>query len=187
MHALTLKRFAPLLLGLLAVTSLSAMVRIGSGQPVQEKGDKPEKAEKPEKPKNKFIGADKCKSCHSTVDAGNQYHAWEQMAHSKAFATLASDRAKEIAKERSIANPQEAGECLKCHVLAYEAPKEMIKGKLKLELGVQCESCHGPGDNHMKARMAAAASEAPAEAYVKLPEGEILSKVGIENCLTCHN
>lgn len=152
-------------------------------------------AKKPAAAANKYIGADKCKNCHKAEESGNQFGHWQESGHAKAFATLASDEAKRIAKEKGIADPQKADECLRCHATAFGEPAEHIKKGFDGTLGVQCETCHGPGDNHMKARMAAAAKAAGgdgfgdegAKAPQKLPDGEILLSVGFDNCKRCHN
>src|SRR5690606_29793545 len=42
----------------------------------------------------------------------------------------------------------EAPECLRCHVTAYKKDAE-LPAKIKLEDGVQCETCHGPSGQHV--------------------------------------
>jgi Cytochrome c554 and c-prime len=133
---------------------------------------------------NKYIGAGKCKNCHSSAESGNEYAAWEKMDHHKAWETLASDAAKAFGKERGIADPQKSDECLQCHVTAFGVDEKLIKKGFKVEEGVQCESCHGPGENHMKARFAAAATEG---AVNKVEPGEIVSFPPQTTCVGCHN
>lgn len=136
----------------------------------------------------KYIGAKMCKSCHSSAETGNQYGAWEEMLHAKAFETLGSEKAKAIATERGLGDPQQADECLRCHVTGHGEPADMVKKSLDPKMGVQCESCHGPGETHLRGRMAAAAKKsADAPAWVELPEGEMTSSPGIDTCLRCHN
>jgi len=134
----------------------------------------------------KYIGASKCKNCHSAEKTGNQYGHWEKMLHAKAFETLAGDKAKELAKAKGIDDPQKADACLKCHVTAFgEAADNLAKG-FKPEMGVQCESCHGPAETHMKARMAAAAEKDPAKA-APVAAGEVIAEPGFDTCVKCHN
>jgi Cytochrome c554 and c-prime len=136
----------------------------------------------------KYIGADKCKNCHSTDASGNQFAAWQKAGHAKAFATLASDEAKKIAKEKGIDDPQKSDKCVKCHETAFGLPADMIKKGFDATMGVQCESCHGPGEAHMKARMAAAMkAEGDTSKPQPIPAGEILSNVDEKTCATCHN
>ena len=122
------------------------------------------------------------------------------MQHAKAYKTLGTPEAKKVAAEKGIANPQTSPECLKCHVTAFGVPKSQLSRKFDPKLGVQCESCHGPGNDHVKARMAAAANEededegfgnedeeeAVAE-YTPVPEGEIIVRPEVKLCLECHN
>lgn len=136
---------------------------------------------------NRYIGAEKCKNCHQAQASGDQYGHWQQSGHSKTFDALASDAAKAAAKERGVDDAQKSEKCLKCHVTAFGAPPETIKKGFEMRQGVQCESCHGPGEKHMKARFAAAGSGAAAGARQELPAGEIVAKVELTTCLTCHN
>ena len=105
----------------------------------------------------KYIGADKCKTCHSVEANGDQFGHWSKTEHAKAFTVLASDAAKKIATEKGIADAQTSDQCIKCHITASGAPAEMLKAKADKLQGVQCEVCHGPGEKHMKARLAATA------------------------------
>ncbi len=145
----------------------------------------PESAELAARPaENQYIGAKKCKSCHSSEEVGNQFGAWEAAKHSKAFATLASDRAKAIAKERGIEDAQKSADCMRCHATAWGVDDKLIKRGFKHEAGVQCETCHGPGGDHMKARFAAAMEEGAEN----VPEpGEIIRQPKRADCLGCHN
>lgn len=134
---------------------------------------------------NHFIGVEKCRNCHKADENGNQYAKWSKTWHAKAFETLGSDEARELAKAKGIDDPQKADACLKCHVTAAGAPAEALAKGFKPELGVQCESCHGQGEAHMKARLAAAAKGEGAAA--KAAEDEINHKPNIDACLQCHN
>jgi len=134
---------------------------------------------------NKYIGAAKCKNCHASDETGNQHAAWSKMEHAKAFEALASEEARKFAAERGIADAQKDEKCLKCHTTGFGAPPEAFDKKFDLKLGVQCETCHGPGEAHMKARMAAAMSEDPAKKL--LGEGEIIGTPERKLCITCHN
>ena len=100
-------------------------------------------------------------------------------------ATHAGAAAKKIATEKGIADAQKDDKCLKCHITGFGVPAEQLDKKFDIKLGVQCESCHGPGEAHMKARMQAAASEDPAKKV--LGEGEIIGKPEQKLCVTCHN
>jgi len=98
-----------------------------------------------------FVGVTKCRSCHKKELIGNQYEKWQKGPHAKALTTLKGEKALKIAKEKGLANPpSESPECLKCHVTAHGVPEAQIRYPLKASDGVQCESCHGPGNDYRK-------------------------------------
>lgn len=139
--------------------------------------------------KNRYIGAAKCKNCHNAKESGDQYSAWQGEKHANAYKELASDKAKEYGKARGIDEPQKSDKCLKCHTTAFGAPKDELHKSFDATLGVQCETCHGPGENHLKARMAAAAEapEGAAPKYTAVPADEIIANPPMKKCLECHN
>jgi hypothetical protein len=97
-----------------------------------------------------YAGNAQCKMCHNNAAEGAQFSTWEAMDHAKAFETLKSDEAKAIAQERGLDKPpHEAPECLRCHVTGYDVAKAAPPAKIKLEDGLQCESCHGPASEHL--------------------------------------
>jgi len=96
----------------------------------------------------KYVGAKACKMCHNSATQGKQFDIWMGSKHSKAYATLATPEAKKVAAEKGIADPQKSEKCLKCHVTAYAAPKEMLMPTYSVEEGVSCEGCHGPGEKY---------------------------------------
>ena len=130
----------------------------------------------------KFVGATKCKKCHKKVDQGEQYGKWADSKHAKAYATLASDESKKIAKEKGIADPQKAEECLKCHLTAYNVDKKYLGTKYSVDEGVSCESCHGAGGDYYKKKTMKAI-------YKKELDGAKYGLVTPDEklCKTCHN
>jgi mono/diheme cytochrome c family protein len=130
-------------------------------------------------PKYQYIGAGKCKTCHMSAAKGNQHGQWMKTGHAKAYATLATPKAKELAEKAGVkGNPQEAKECLKCHVTGYGQPKEAFAASFAMTDGVGCESCHGPGSAYQKL------------AIMKDPKASRdngLVDVTEKTCLGCHN
>lgn len=130
-------------------------------------------------PEHEYIGVKGCKTCHKKDKLGGvEYLAWEKLAHAKAYETLASDKAKAIAKERGIADAQKAPECLKCHTTAYGVDKKWRGKNLTLEEGVSCEACHGPGDDYKgKTTMK--------DRALSIEKGMVLPNE--TTCVACHN
>jgi hypothetical protein len=73
---------------------------------------------------HEYAGADKCKMCHKV-----EYASWETTTHAKAT------EAAKASTERKF-----SADCLKCH--ATNASEDFA--------GVQCEACHGPGNDYKK-------------------------------------
>lgn len=129
--------------------------------------------------KHKFMGVANCKMCHNKKENGDQFNHWKESKHSKAWEELASDKAKEFAKAKGIAgNPQEAPECLKCHVTGYGQAADLLDKKYDPKDGVMCESCHGPGGDYFKKEVMKEKDKAIAAGLV-LPKEEV--------CKKCHN
>ena len=71
-----------------------------------------------------FTGAVVCTMCHNgmVADVGSTTSSadvWKNGPHAQAYASLASEEGKAVAKEKGIENPQEADECLRCHVTGH--------------------------------------------------------------------
>ena len=136
------------------------------------------------KPVAQYIGVEACGKCHKRDSKGNQLGKWQEAKHSKAFATLASPKALEIAKEKGIADPQKDTQCLQCHVTAHGADPALIaepaEGKEGYQMtdGVQCESCHGPGGLYKGRKVMKVRADAVAAGLV-IPDEK--------TCIQCHN
>jgi hypothetical protein len=163
-----MKRFGWLTLCLLFVGGLMAGTYLNAGAQEAKVEVKPQ-----------IIGTDKCKICHKSEKSGNQYGIWAASQHAQAYTALASDAAKAVAKEKGIADPQKASECLGCHVTSAFLGKDVTAmDSYSVEEGVGCETCHGPGSEYksmkvMKDREAAIAAG--------------LQLHGPDFCVQCHN
>ena len=97
-----------------------------------------------------YVGAHACAQCHEGKHAGNQYSHWLMSAHAKAWASLAKPEAKEMARLSGITDvPEQSPICLGCHATAAETEAWERDADFRLEDGVQCEKCHGPGSEYM--------------------------------------
>lgn len=93
---------------------------------------------------NKFVGVNAC-ACHNLPKQGKQVEVWKKSKHAEAFNVLKSDKAKEVATAKGIADATTAKECLECHTTGYGQPAEKT---FKAEMGVQCEACHGAASGY---------------------------------------
>jgi hypothetical protein len=118
-----------------------------------------------------YAGAGKCKMCHKSEKQGEQFPKWEARKHSKSFAALSTDEAKQLAADAPD-NP----DCLKCHAPLYEKAPE-----LKAE-GVNCEVCHGPGSDYKKMSTMKDHTKAVAAGMTDYKSEEDVKK----QCMTCH-
>lgn len=86
------------------------------------------------------VGAARCKMCHNKADSGKFFDDWEKGPHAKAFDLLKPEEQKDP-------------KCQKCHTTGFEKPGGFASlEKTPKMVGVQCESCHGPGQLHMKSK-----------------------------------
>ena len=125
-----------------------------------------------------YVGVKMCGICHKKDESGNQLAIWEKSAHARAYDMLGKGRAKASAAKLGISEPQKSGKCLKCHSTAYNFTETVQSEKVKVEDGVVCESCHGPGKNYMKKSV--------------MQNREDAIKAGLvypasKSCLNCHN
>lgn len=134
-----------------------------------------------------FVGVDVCKKCHESDAIGNQYKAWQQSPHAKAYLLLNQEKALELAKELSIYNPSGNEQCLLCHTTG------LGKNPALWEDGVGCESCHGPGSlyNSFESHVIFGNREKAYRKAISLGMYPILGTNGIKArekvCRGCHN
>ncbi len=101
-----------------------------------------------------YLGSAACASCHPAEMA-----IWKETRHAHAWEPMVSSK--------STINPL----CLHCHSVGFMKPNGYVVASNNVPLqGVGCESCHGPGGEH-----------------VKSPTAHPLTKGNPEACLSCHN
>lgn len=110
-------------------------------------------------PEGDHVGAEACVSCHA-----EQHAQWKDSPHGQAMARLERKQAKKT-------------DCVRCHATAKASgpPPKSVEGYLG---AVECESCHGPGGEHV---------EAPTSSNI-LGLGESCPECVIEAvCTSCHD
>ena len=101
-----------------------------------------------------YAGSTACLACHPAAAA-----TWSSSAHHHALETLV------------VAQKAYDPSCLRCHTIGFGHPGGYGAGHALPELtGVGCESCHGPGSEHL---------QAPGQGYGVLAPGP-------ESCIGCH-
>ena len=132
-----------------------------------------------EEKKLKYVGVEVCAMCHSGEEGDSQHEIWKESRHSKAFVTLASDRAFEQAQDAGVeGHPQKSPECLKCHIAGAGLDSTYFEDTYNKEEGVTCERCHGPGSEYI-------------DISVMEDREQFLANGGIipdeKTCLKCHD
>lgn len=131
---------------------------------------------------HQYVGVKKCKMCHNAEKGGAQFLKWSESKHSKAFATLATPKALEVAKAKGIADPQKSDDCLKCHVTGHGKPANEFAATFVAADGVGCESCHGAGSDYIKMKTMQGIRDKTlkaAEYGLNMPTKD--------TCVECHN
>lgn len=130
-------------------------------------------------PKGDYVGAAKCKMCHS-----KEYKAWAETKHAHAFEALKNATPEQIKKmndllKTSVTSPAADDACVKCHVTGFGVkssgyPNADSTKNAALAM-VGCEDCHGPGSAHLKVPMSDKAAKI---ASIKKPNED--------TCEGCH-
>jgi len=130
----------------------------------------------------KYVGVKNCATtCHKSETKGKQLEIWEGSKHSKAFLTLQTPEADQIAKDKGFTTPAaETPLCIKCHVLGKDIDSEELEESFDKTQGVQCETCHGPGSEYKRITIMKDKQQA-------IANGLIVNDNGAEFCVKCHN
>lgn len=131
--------------------------------------------------KYSFIGVQDCAMCHKTEKQGQQLSIWQESKHAKAYETLKTDKANEIAKQKGFNTPAvETEDCLRCHASGYDVDESLLGKKFKIEDGVQCETCHGAGSGYK-------AMSIMKDRQKSIENGMIYHENLEDFCVGCHN
>ncbi|NOX17287.1 MAG: cytochrome C554 [Chlorobi bacterium] len=130
-----------------------------------------------------YVGVKKCGMCHKKAKDGEQLKIWEGSKHSKAYETLKTAEADKIAMEKYGKKAVETDECLKCHVTGHGADAALFEKSFKIENGVQCESCHGPGKDYKSKKVMKDQAKAIEKGLILYSDEAAIEKL----CRTCHN
>ena len=139
---------------------------------------------------NAHVGALSCaaSNCHGGTAAtagvvdGNEHAVWLAGPHSKAYRKLSTDRARLIASNLGLGDPESAGLCLGCHT--DNVPAALQGGKYDVAEGVSCESCHGGASGWLDSHSEGGKSIDTLMAAGLYPTWDPVARA--EMCLDCH-
>ncbi|MGD8376409.1 MAG: multiheme c-type cytochrome [Acidobacteriota bacterium] len=117
-----------------------------------------------------YVGARACARCHRGPEAGHAFSRWLLSNHAGAWAVLSEPTSPTIAELSGIPeDPQASPVCLGCHATGAEVEDWEKDPGFRVEDGVQCEKCHGPGSEYMDAAVMAD-PEAARRAGLRMPD-----------------
>jgi hypothetical protein len=130
-----------------------------------------------------YEGVQVCGTCHKTEKQGEQLKIWQESKHASAYKTLQTKEADEVALKLYNKKAVEADECLKCHASGSGVDAKLIGAKFKVEEGVQCETCHGPGSAYKSLKVMKSKEESAKNGLIVWQDKAEIEK----SCISCHN
>lgn len=142
-----------------------------------------------------FLGVATCagSTCHGRAEGNgevvrqDEIATWQEPssasgAHSRAYASLGSNRGRQIAASMGIGPATSAAQCLGCHSTNVAPAK---KGPRFIQAdGVGCESCHGPSGGWLASHYAKPATHQSNINNGLIPTDRPQVRAGV--CLDCH-
>lgn len=126
-----------------------------------------------------FVGSEKCANCHE-----KSYLIWKKSGHAKAWDTLV-----QLDPPRT-SDP----ECISCHVTGWHPTRYfpyqsgfLSEKQTPHLINVGCESCHGPGGEHVAAEMGSDIERQLRAAKAMVVTKEEAESSEVHNCRNCHD
>lgn len=140
----------------------------------------------------KHTGVASCAStqCHGAAKKfkdstilNDEYRRWtKDDPHAKAYASLRSKDAQDMAQKLGLPNAYEAQICLDCH--ADNVPVDRRGEKFQLSDGVGCEACHGGSEKWLKSHTEKNTKHDDNVAKGMYPTEQPVARAKM--CLSCH-
>ena len=125
-----------------------------------------------------FVGSQACADCHET-----SIRVWRKAGHSTAWQSL---------QKTAVPARDFDPECIACHVVGWNTAELlpyqggfMSEKETPLLINVGCETCHGPGETHVRAEMGS--NETLQESLRKAIRLPVEGGAAKKQCLTCHD
>ncbi len=131
-------------------------------------------------PKYKYVGTKTCRMCHNNAKSGNQYKIWQHSKHAQAYKILLSKKANDYAMKKYGKKAIKVEKCLTCHTTGSNVAAKFKEHRFKVEDGVQCETCHGPGSAYKSYSVMKSRKKAIAKGLIIYTDPSKL-------CVKCHN
>jgi hypothetical protein len=116
----------------------------------------------------KYVGFAKCAACHF-----REYKDWQTTPHANAFKILPAKYKRDA-------------ECLKCHSTGISEAAVHDSLSLSNGLGVSCQGCHGPGEDHANYALSFVEQE---KIFTEDSLKQLRSKIqrlALDQCIKCH-
>ena len=110
----------------------------------------------------RYVSVENCKGCHEDSIGGDQYEGWSETGHGKDFTPGSGIRP--AINTYDLNGPDYPGSCAFCHAVGigdtdsggFDMDEPWASGTPTADqevgnvnlIGIQCESCHGPGSEH---------------------------------------
>ena len=155
------------------VTSLALAVVLAPGAA----SDGPSRSNSPSDPPSStadqarpadYTGVTKCAACHF-----QQYKDWKSTPHGNAYNILP-------------AKYKQDAECLRCHTTPSPQGQTSVAIAETGQLGVSCESCHGPGEDHAQYALSfVSRNRVFNERELETLRSKI-KRLALDQCIRCH-
>ena len=121
-----------------------------------------------------YVGNQACRQCHAGI-----YPNWIGNGHARAYVFLATANGYAVAERMGVDSSlvTTSVRCLVCHSTAADVEAQSRPTGFRMQEGVKCEGCHGPGGLHVR-RGLLLSRELVAASRMRIPVEE--------DCLACH-
>lgn len=155
--------------------SLFALLCIVSGAAVR--------ADEPRISNPHFLGAQSCMStsCHG----GGEHGVLTKDVHLLSYSKLGNAKSQNYAEALHLVDPKLSARCTVCHSPMQGLPLSRLAKNARVEPGVRCENCHGPGENYLLSHTRPDYTHEQRVAVGIRPTRDLYNRVNV--CIACHH